>query len=291
MRIILVDYLEESERVMTAGALATRSQKVAADISPTEKQISNMIKWTKEMKLSSVLDFSYYIFSISDVSRSFTHQWVRYRIAAHMQQSLRYVKIDTGKFDWFIVPPSITEAGVEAVLRYIRNQISSGQTYLDLLLRGVPPEDARFALPIGVKTHLSSAFNAEEMIHIINQRTCFDAQWEIRTVAYTLLLAGLIVHPRIFSKVGPSCIYEGICRGAGKWRCKEDAERVWNRVVKKADEARMMFKELRKGEYLKLNLTDLLGYRAPREIVKEVEGELGMPINLDIDVFLEVRRK
>jgi len=291
MRIILLDYLEDSEKVMTAGALATRSSKVAADISPTDKQVNNMIKWTKEMKLSSVLDFSYYIFSIEGVSRSFTHQWVRYRIAAHMQQSLRYVKINTTSVDWFVVPPSITKNGVESVMNYIRNQIRSGQIYLDLILRGVPPEDARFALPIGIKTHLSSAFNAEEMIHIIYQRTCFDAQWEIRTVAYAILLAGLIVHPKIFDQVGPSCMYEGVCRGVGKWKCFKDAEEIWRKVVKRGKEARSEFSSLDREEFLKIDLTDILGYHAPENIVREVEKELGMPINLDIDVLLEVKKK
>lgn len=291
MRIILLDYLEDSERVMTAGALATRSSKVAADISPTSKQVANMIKWTKEMKLSSVLDFSYYIFSIEGVSRSFTHQWVRYRIAAHMQQSLRYVKVNTNNTDWFIVPPSIVKNGVESVIKYIKSQIRSGQIYLDLILRGVPPEDARFALPIGIKTHLSSAFDAEEMIHIIYQRTCFDAQWEIRTVAYAVLLAGLIVHPRIFDRIGPACIYEGVCRGIGKWKCFNDAKTVWKKIVEKARELRPSFIKLNRGDFLKIDLTDILGYRAPEKIIKEVEKKLGMPINLNINVLLEVKKK
>jgi len=36
--------LEDAEKIMTAGALATRSSKVAADINPEEKQIKKMIK-------------------------------------------------------------------------------------------------------------------------------------------------------------------------------------------------------------------------------------------------------
>lgn len=291
MRIILLDYLENSEKIMTAGALATRSPKVAADISPTEKQIKNMIKWTKEMKLSSVLDFSYYIFSFEGVSRSFTHQWVRYRIAAHMQQSLRYVKINPLSTDWFVVPPSITKSGVDAVVKYVQNQLSAGKKYLELLDMGVPSEDARFALPIGTKTHLSSAFNAEEFIHIVYQRTCFDAQWEIRTVAYAILLAGLIVHPIIFDGVGPSCIYENVCRGVGKWACKPEAERLIYVAKRLATEYRNNFEKLRKGEFLRIDLTDYLGFRAPENIKKEISEILGFPVNLDIDVILEVKKK
>ncbi|MGQ4891293.1 MAG: FAD-dependent thymidylate synthase [Candidatus Njordarchaeia archaeon] len=291
MRIILLDYAEEAEKLMTMGALATRSKKVSADIEPTEKQIRNMIKWTKKLQLSSVLDFSYYMFAIEGVSRSFTHQWVRYRIAAHMQQSLRYVKISVDKPDWFIVPPTITQKGVDAIITYVKNQLKAGETYLKLLEKGVPPEDARFALPIGVKTHLTSVFNAEEFIHIVKQRTCFDAQWEIRTVANVILIAGLIVHPIIFEGLGPHCIYEGVCKGIGNWTCKEDAEKVTKKVYNIAEEARKKFEKLNVGEFLKLDLTGELGFKAPAEVVEKVKEELNLPIDLDIKVVLEVKKK
>ncbi|MHA1616258.1 MAG: FAD-dependent thymidylate synthase [Candidatus Njordarchaeales archaeon] len=291
MRIILLDYLENSEEVMTAGALATRSQRSAADITPSLEDIRKMLKWTKKMRLSSVLDFSYYIITIEGVSRSFTHQWVRYRIAAHMQQSLRFVKIDPRRTDWFVVPPTITRKGVNAVLEYVSNQFRAGETYLKLLEMGIPPEDARFALPIGVKTHLASAFDAEEYIHILYQRMCFDAQWEIRTVANALLLAGLIVHPNIFEGVGPPCIYEGICRGTRKNKCKKDVEELIGKLTEIANKARKNLDSLKPGEFLKLDLTDVLGYKAPDDIEKEVSEKIGVPINLDINVILEVKKK
>ncbi len=293
MRIILWDYLEDAERVMVAGALATRSHKVAADLEVTDEQIVKMLKWTKEMKLSSVLDFGYYIVSIEGVSRSFTHQWVRYRIAAHMQQSLRYVKVDTGSTDWFVIPPEIVKKGPDLVVQYIRSALRSGEMYLELINRGVPPEDARFVLPIGVKTHISSAFDPEELIHIIYQRTCFDAQWEIRTVAYSLLLAGLIVHPRIFEGVGPACLFIGEekCRGSRKGVCREDAKNIIEALKKIANEYRKKFENVPPSEFLRIDLTDVLGYRAPRDIVIEVSRRLGFRVNLDLDVILEVRKK
>ena len=293
MRIILWDYLEDAEKVMVAGAFATRSHKVAADLEVTDEQIRKMLKWTKEMKLSSVLDFGYYIVSIEGVSRSFTHQWVRYRIAAHMQQSLRYVKVDTRSVDWFVIPPEIVKKGPDVVVRYIRSALESGRMYLELISSGVPPEDARFVLPIGVKTHISSAFDPEELIHIIYQRTCFDSQWEIRAVAYALLLAGLIVHPNIFEGVGPPCLFigENICRGSRKGACKPDAERIVNGIKRLANKYRLQFDEMSQNDILRIDLTDLLGFRAPQDIVDEVTNMLGFRVNLDLEVILEVRKK
>ncbi|MEX0569198.1 MAG: FAD-dependent thymidylate synthase [Candidatus Njordarchaeota archaeon] len=291
MRIILWDYMENAEEVMTKGALATMSNTVAPDLRVTEEQKHKMIRYSKKMKLSSILDFGYYIFSFEGVSRSFTHQWVRYRIAAHMQQSLRYVKINTERANWFVIPPSIIKKGYDSVVEYIKNQLAAGKTYLGLLERGIPAEDARFALPIGVRTHISSAFDSEEMIHIIYQRTCFDAQWEIRTAAYAVLLAGLIVHPLIFDGVGPACIMEGICRGRSKWKCKKDVERILEGLKKIAEEYRPKFNDLQRGMYLRIDLTDILGYRAPDTLKRKIYEDLGYQVGLDYEVILEVKKK
>ncbi len=293
MRIILWDYIRDAEEIMVKGALATRSRLPGPDIGVSDKQIGQMIRITKKLRLSSVLDFGYYIVSISGVSRSFTHQWVRYRIAAHMQQSLRYVKVDTKSTDWFIIPPEITRRGVDAVIDYIENNIRCGQIYLRLLEAGVPPEDARFALPIGVKTHISSAFDPEELLHIIYQRTCFDAQWEIRTVAYALLLAGLIVHPNIFDGAGPPCIYigDGTCRGSGKGKCMSEARSIIDKLEKLAQQLKPKFSALDIGEKLTADLTDVLGFRAPQKMVEEIKERLGFEVNLDHEVILEIYKR
>jgi len=293
MRIILWDYLKDAEEIMTKGALATRSDKIGPEIDISEKQISKMMKITKLMKLSSVLDFGYYIVSIEGVSRSFTHQWVRYRIAAHMQQSLRYVKIDTSTTNWFVIPPEITKKGVETIIKYIKSNLNSGRVYLELISRGVPPEDARFALPIGVKTHISSAFDPEELIHIIYQRTCFDAQWEIRAVAYALLLAGLIVHPNIFDGVGPPCIYIGEekCRGSGGGKCMNEAKSIVDKIHSLARQLRQQYLELKQNDKLTVDLTDILGYRAPKQLEDEISRVIGSKVDLSHDVILEIYKR
>ncbi|NIQ07104.1 MAG: hypothetical protein GWO20_15675, partial [Candidatus Korarchaeota archaeon] len=101
---------------------------------------------------------------------------------------------------------------------------AAGTIYDAYLDDGIPKEDARFTLPIGTKTHISSAFNAEEYLHIITQRTCLDAQWEIRSAANAIMLAGMIVHPLIFNKAGPTCISNGICLGSKEGACKDEVE-------------------------------------------------------------------
>ena len=289
MKVTLVEYIRDAEKILTAGGLATRSHKTLAEYEPTEKEIKMMIKLSKEMKLSSILDFPYYIFTIKDVSRSFTHQWVRYRMAAHMQQSLRYVKVDPNNYNWFVIPPKILQKDVNVILEYVRTQINSGKSYLKMLESGIPPEDARFLLPIGVKTHISTAMDAEELLHIIYQRTCYDAQWEIRTVAFVLLLAGYIVHPLIFQGAGPSCISENICRGTFKGKCYKDVKKLIDSLFQLGDKYRIKYNNLSEGS-LEIDLTDILGYRMNINKKKELTSILGKDVDFDFKVVLEVRK-
>ncbi len=293
MRIVLWAYFPDAEKILSKGAWATVSHTVAPDLKVSLEDIEKMIRFAKTKKLSSILDFPYYIFSIEGVSRSFTHQWVRYRIAAHMQQSLRYVRVDTSKADWFVIPPSILQAGIDTTERYIKSVLEAGRRYEELV-RKVNPEDARFVLPMSVKTHISSAFDAEEMIHIITQRTCFDAQWEIRTVAWCLLLAGLIVHPKIFEGVGPHCIniIDRRCRGFRRIKnCEVKAKEIYSTISQIAEKYRDRFRKLDIGETLRIDLTKQLGYEVSGEFRAELRRRLRIDLDPSLRVMLEIIRR
>lgn len=68
------------------------------------------------------------------------------------------------------------EAVREAVNRYNR-----------LRELGVPPEDARFVLPIGSKVNITTTMNARTLLHIADMRAQADAQWEVRELTGKLL--------------------------------------------------------------------------------------------------------
>lgn len=290
MKIYLLKYTEGGEEIVAVSGLGTHSKKSAAEITPTQKKVERMVNFAIEKKHSSLLDFPYYVLAMQGVSRSFTHQWVRYRHAAHLQQSLRYVEVVPGGFDWFVVPPSILKKGSNAIIDYVKNQEATGRFYNAYVDEDIPKEDARFGLPIGTKTHIASAFNAEEFLHIIKQRTCFDAQWEIRSVAYAILLAGMIVHPVIFTKAGPHCIQDNVCLGSQNGECKEDAEEIKKKLVEIKEEKQPTFENLAKGEELTIDLTDLLGHTVPRETKKEVWNHFGEKFPLDWEVELVLRK-
>jgi len=250
--------------------------------------INEFFKTSVKYRLGSILDFHHYIFTFYDVSRAFTHQLVRHRIAAYVQQSLRRVKIKTelDEDPWFIIPPSILSKGAKVIIKYIEKQLESGRVYLDLLGKNVPPEDARFVLPIGVKTFITAIMNAEELLHVLKVRTCFDAQWEIR-IAFYALMAGLVaLTPSIFKYAGPYCVYDGLCRGLSNGVCIREAREL-TRKIKKIG---LQIREKLEKNSLTISLTDILGYKVPEEVKKEVQEYFGKKINLDYEVILEIRR-
>lgn len=323
MRVTLINYFKDAERLTAITAKSTQSLYTPTDLFDilSEEEVKEleeeMLKYAVEHKLSSVLDFPYYIVEIKDVSRSFTHQWVRHRLAAHMQQSLRYVKvlddkaIEIEKYGkdilvsfppWFVIPPSVLMSKPEAIVKFVKSMYISGKTYVELLKEEIkeerfkkwflvrnkdyiPKEDARFVLPIGTKTFISSAMDAEELLHIIKVRTCMDAQWEIRTAAWTLALLAYITHPRIFYRFGPWCIQER-CRGFFIYRDKNCAKNIYNlkeELKEAGDLLRKEFENEREGEintkygkikyyvekfkekYFVIDLTEIFGYIPPEE--------------------------
>ena len=293
--VYILNYLPNMEKITATIAWSSISIFSAPEYEKIikEKDIEKMFKLARKMKLSSILDFPYYIISFKGVSRSFTHQWVRYRIAAHVQQSLRFTKIETKLENgdpWFVIPPKILMKDPEIIVDFIRNILEQGKTYNKLLKYGIPAEDARFALPIATKTHISSAMNAEELLHVIDQRTCFDAQWEIRNATYALMAGLYAISPRIFSTAGPFCISEKVCRGRAQGKCYKEAKILTEKMKSMGEEIRNEFDKADFGEFISVDMTDILGYRVSNRKKKKVEELLGFKIKLDYNVNLHIRK-
>ena len=120
--------------------------------------------------------------SIDGVSRSFTHQWVRSRIASHSQASQRYIGEKSGTLD-VILPYKIAEnpeakAIVNAYFEQMPDIISK---LADL---GIKNEDIRCIFPNAMATGIVSTMNFREWKHLFELRISSHAQAEIRTVSY-----------------------------------------------------------------------------------------------------------
>ncbi|MFB6108848.1 MAG: FAD-dependent thymidylate synthase [Haloplanus sp.] len=148
-------------------------------------------------------------FAIKGVSRSCMAQITRHRHVSFDIQSMRYVSFDdvdpadVEAGAMVVTPPSATDpdwvgrnqksgavdddtvAERERVFREtVRDSVESYQRLLDL---GMPPEDARFVLPIGTEVNIVMSMNVRMLMHVADMRAAADSQWEIREMTEEVL--------------------------------------------------------------------------------------------------------
>lgn len=170
----------------------------------------------------SPLEHVKFTFAVEGVSRALTHQLVRYRIASYSQQSQRYVNMN--EFN-YIVPPSIAKDNdLRQGFVSLMAQIQEGyRTLVDGFKRkGITGEkaheDARFVLPQAAETKIVVTMNCRELLHFFSQRCCRRAQWEIRSLADTMLAICREKLPAVFEHAGAKCERLGYCT-EGKFSC------------------------------------------------------------------------
>ena len=163
----------------------------------------------------SVVEHASFTFYIEGVSRALLAQLTRHRLASFSVQSQRYVSLKGG-FP-YIIPPSITAQGPEAVTRFV-NQMDTISRWYDEWGKSVPSEDARFVLPNACETKLIMTMNARELRHFFSLRLCSRAQWEIRKLAEEMLRICKEEAPALFADAGCACMAGKPCP-EGKRSC------------------------------------------------------------------------
>ncbi|WP_439027029.1 FAD-dependent thymidylate synthase [Haloarchaeobius sp. DT45] len=148
-------------------------------------------------------------FAVKGISRSCMAQITRHRHVSFDVQSMRYVSFDdidpedVREGALVVTPPSASDpnwvgrnqktgavdeevvAEREEVFREsVTRSVEEYQRLLDL---GMPPEDARFVLPIGTKVNMVMSMNARMLMHVADMRAAADAQWEIREMTEAVL--------------------------------------------------------------------------------------------------------
>lgn len=123
----------------------------------------------------SSVEFAWCMWEFDGISRACADQLRTYRLASHNMLSQRHV--DLLKRD-FIHP----HKGLELCEGVLEMEKKQKEFYAMLVNNGVPKEDARYYMGIGISTHMFTACNFRELRHILKQRLVPSAQWEIRKV-------------------------------------------------------------------------------------------------------------
>ena len=150
-----------------------------------------------------------FTFNLEDISRSCSHQLVRFRIGVSFtQRSQRY----TNESDFsFTIPPSIIK-NKEANDLFMDQIDSSRNSYEYLLSLGIKKEDARFVLPNAVNTSLIMTMNYRELMHACGLRLCKKSQWEIRRLFWLIRKEIKNQSEILGNHLMPKCFHEGFCR-------------------------------------------------------------------------------
>ena len=209
LKVVLLSHSPAPERAVATAARNCYSPRDIETIDEnwSEDEIRTMVARVRDAGHLSTFEHTMFTFGVAGVSRALTHQLVRHRHMSYEQRSQRYVKVK-GQFD-FVTPPSIdarppVRARYEALMRDIAT------FYQEALSAGVPAEDARFALPNAAETQIVITANARALLDFFTLRTCNNAQWEIRELAFAMLRLVKKVAPDLFVRAGATCV-RGYC--------------------------------------------------------------------------------
>jgi thymidylate synthase (FAD) len=220
MEVKLIEATQNPEELICKGARNDYMEEFVGD-QTFEETMESVEGETTEAKMQTLighlLDHGHFgpfehpqaTFAIKGISRSCMAQITRHRHVSFDVRSMRYVSFDdvdpadVREGELVVTPPSATDpdwvgrnqksgpVGEETAERReevfndaIENAVESYQELLDL---GMPPEDARFVLPIGTKVNMVMSMNVRMLMHVADMRAAADAQWEIRQMTERIL--------------------------------------------------------------------------------------------------------
>ena len=219
--VILIAHTPEAEKVVAMAAKICYAKDVS--IKKLQKKINDndvsaFITKLLESGHESPFEHISFTFGIEGISRAFSHQLVRHRMASFSQRSQRYCFEDGFNY---IEPEDINENEDKIFRDFMRH---SKEVYSKLIDKGVKPEDARMVLPNACETKIIVTMNARELLHFFKLRCCKRAQKEIREVAFMMKNICRKVAPNIFQYAGPNCL-KGYCT-EGENSCMKDNDNI-----------------------------------------------------------------
>lgn len=159
-----------------------------------------------------------FIFEISEISRTCSHQLVRHSQGVNInQRSQRYV--DELAPAYFI-PKSIAEHE-HARHVYIAAMDFAWESMQLLKSFGIPGDDRREVLPNATLTDLNIALSFQALMHLCNERLCTRASYQIRSIAEQA--RDLVIERELVlgEFLVPKCDYLGYCNEVNSCGRKE----------------------------------------------------------------------
>jgi flavin-dependent thymidylate synthase len=195
MKVKLINATSDAVNLL----LFTKNTRLMNDDDAYEK----VSEWDEEKKqaeldymlqtIRSSWEFIDYTFDVRDVSRGFTHQFVRTRQASYAQQSQRTVTMEG--FTYYTPPRLELKVNESAKLIYDQAMEMINMWYQNMLELGIPAEDARGILPTNIHTNIVAKFNLRTLSEMAKSRLSPRAQGEYQEVFKLMVSEVVKVHP------------------------------------------------------------------------------------------------
>jgi len=179
-----------------------------------EQDVGDIIQWTENQKLEeleymkktiqSSFEFVNYVFRITGVSRTFTHQLVRSRHNSYAQEAMRAVDVRENGYRNPLADTVWAKGFDENV----------GETldhYSLMVDSGIPRQDAREILPTGMLTSIMVSANLRSLAQMAELRLYKRAQGEYQGVFKEIKKQVMAVHPWTEDFLQVACVKTGIC--------------------------------------------------------------------------------
>lgn len=210
MKVSLINYTPNADRLLVF------SRHTRLDMTPDSfDEVMKMSQEQIDKELSAVFgtiasswEFVNYVFLITDVTRAFTHQFVRHRHGSYAQQSMRTVNMSE-VFDY--VSTGKCKDDSEISIAYAKGMQDIKDSYIAMIKKGAKVEDARGILPTNITTNIMAMFNLRSLSEIIGERQCIRVQGEFREVVDKMKQEVVAVHPWTEEVFEPTCVRTGFC--------------------------------------------------------------------------------
>lgn len=141
--------------------------------------------------IPSSWEFIEYKFLINDVTRGFTHQFVRTRTGSYAQQTMRVLNVD----GWTYGTGPTVQDDAQRRERYDACMKGVSEAYNELIAMGAKIEDARGVLPTNIHTNIVAKFDLRTLADTMRKRASSRTQGEYRAVMDAMKAEVLRVHP------------------------------------------------------------------------------------------------
>ncbi len=193
MQVNLIDYTQNAvdKLIYTKATRLTLGQETRSKVAAmTDEEKAAELAYMAST-IPSSWEFITYTFEILDVSRAFTHQFVRTRTGSYAQQTMRMLSMERFKY---VTGPSI-EADATRKKLYDKCMGMIQSTYDALIELGAEVEDARGILPTNICTNIIAQFSLRTLSEMAKSRTGGRTQNEYRLVMNAMIDAVVAVHP------------------------------------------------------------------------------------------------